>query len=111
MHRDKTANLQSHEELRKQQEVCFALHWRLRNFGLNRKAMDFRTFAQTSWFGPLDVSSARACENDLALGDVAISQAPEPEFQKALSTANERHRAINWLVDGGEVYSQTDTST
>ncbi len=50
-------------------------------------------------------------DDDLALGEVAISQAPEPEFQKALSTANERHLASNWLVDGGQVYSETGTST
>jgi hypothetical protein len=42
-----------------------------------------------------------------------MASAPEhvQNFQKALSIANERHLAINWLVDGGEIYSETDTST
>jgi hypothetical protein len=40
-----------------------------------------------------------------------IGKAPEEGVQKALSTASERHLAINWLADGGEVYSETDTST
>jgi hypothetical protein len=31
--------------------------------------------------------------------------------QKALSSACERHLAINWLTGGGDVYSETDTST
>jgi hypothetical protein len=99
------------EELRELQEQCFAIHWRLRNFQLDKKSMDFRTFARECWFGPLDISGAHFCDNDLALGEVAIGQAEPQEFQKALSSAKERHLAINWLVDGGEVYSETDTST
>ena len=103
--------LRSAEELRKLKNQCFALHWRLRDFQLKPQAMDFRAFARESWFGPLNVSSVRFCENDLALGDRPISKASAEEFQKALSTANERHRAINWLVVGGASYAETDTST
>jgi hypothetical protein len=99
------------EELRELQQQCFAIHWRLRNFQLDKKSMDFRTFARECWFGPLDISAVRFCDNDLALGEVAIGQAEPQEFQKALSSAKERHLAINWLVDGGELYSETDTST
>jgi len=58
-----------------------------------------------------DISTARFCNDDLAIGDTPIGNAPEEEFRKALSTANERHLAINWLVDGGEIYSETDAST
>ena len=73
--------------------------------------MDFRAFAGNCWFGPLDISSARFCDEDLAIGDEPIARASEEEFRKALSTANERHLASNWPADGGEVYSETDTST
>ena len=99
------------EELRKFQDQCFALHWRLRNFRLDKRSMNFRTFARECWFGPLDVSSARFCDDDLAIGEMPIGKASEEDFRKALSTANERHLAINWLVEGGEIYSETDTST
>jgi hypothetical protein len=104
-------SLRSREELGKLQKQCFALHWRLRNFSLDKKPLNFRTFARECWFGPLDVSWARFSADDLALGDVPIGKAPPEEFQKALSSANERHLAINWLADGGEIYSETDTST
>ena len=73
--------------------------------------MDFRTFAAECWFGPLDVSSARFAAKDLAIGETPIAEAPNDAFQTASSTANERHLAINWLVQGGEIYSETDTST
>ncbi len=72
--------------------------------------MDFRAFARDCWFGPLDVSAFRLVEDDLALGEYAISGAPEDLFRSALSAAMERHKAVNWLVGGG-VYSQKDTST
>lgn len=95
------------EALRKQ---LLGLHWRLRDFTLRPQAMDFRAFARDCWFGPLDISPFRLIGDDLALGDHAINDAPEDVFQSALSSAMERHKAINWLTGGG-VYSQTDTST
>jgi hypothetical protein len=103
--------LRSGEELRKLQKQCFALHWRLRSFSLNRKPMDFPAVARKWPFGPMDVSSARFCNEDLAIGKTSISQAPAEEFRTALSIANERHQCINWLVDGGKVYSETNTGT
>ncbi len=95
------------EALRKQ---LLGLHWRLRDYTLRPQAMDFRAFARDCWFGPLDITPFRLVGSDLALGDYAISDAPEEVFQSALSAATERHQAINWLTSGG-IYSQTDTST
>ena len=69
----------------------------------DERSMDFRTFARESWFGPLDISLARLAEDDLAIGPTPIAKAPEEEFHKALSIANERHRAINWLADCSRV--------
>jgi hypothetical protein len=107
----KEPQLRSSQQLRTVQDQCFALHWRLRNFHLDKKPMNFRKFAGECWFGPLDISSARFCDDDLAIGDESIGSAREEEFRKALSIASERHIAINWLVSGGEVYSETDNST
>ena len=103
--------LRSADELRKLQQQCFALHWRLRDFHLRKRSLDFETFARESWFGPLDVSVVRFCENDLAIGELPILQASDGAVRTALSTANERHLAINWLVEGGDIYSKTHTST
>jgi hypothetical protein len=103
--------LRRQEELRTLQNQYFALHWRLRNFSLDKKRLDFRKFARECWFGPLDLSSARFCEDDLAIGEVPIRKARLEAFQKTLSIANERHLAVNWLAHGGELYSNTDTST
>lgn len=106
----KSPALRSPETLRKMQDQSFAFHWRLRNFRLDKRPMNFRTFARECWFGPLDVSTARFEEDDLAIGDAPVSKVSGEEFHRALSSANERHLAINWLAGGG-IYSETDTST
>jgi len=106
-----SASLRSAAELQTLKRQCFALHWRLRDFSLKPKPLDFRSFARESWFGPLDVSSARFCEDDLALGDVSIAKAPASAFRTALGIVQERHRAVNWLSGGARLYSETDTST
>jgi hypothetical protein len=106
-----STSLRSTESLRELQDQCFALHWRLRNFHLDQRPINFQKFAADCWFGPLDVSTARFCDDDLAVGDVPISRASEDDFERTLSAASERHLAINWLVEGGELYSETDTST
>ncbi len=95
------------EALRKQ---LLGLHWRLRDFTLRPQAMDFRAFARDCWFGPLDITPFRLIGDDLALDEYAISDAPEDVFQSALSSAMERHKAVNWLMSGG-TYSQADIST
>jgi hypothetical protein len=95
------------EALRKQ---LLGLHWRLLEFTLRPQAMDFRAFSRDCWFGTLDLSPFRLIGDDLALGDHAISDAPEDVVGAALSATMERHKAINWLTGGG-VYSETDTPT
>jgi hypothetical protein len=99
------------QELAALRKQMLGLHWRLRDFTLRPQPMDFRAFARDCWFGPLDISPFRLIGGDLALGDHAISNAPEDVFRSALSAAMERHQAINWLTGGGAVYSETDTST
>jgi hypothetical protein len=73
--------------------------------------MDFAKFGREAWFGPFDVSSFRLSKGDLALGEYPISEAPPDLFGRAQSAAMERHLASNWLRYGGQVYSETDTST
>ena len=92
-------------------ERQFAVHWRVRNFRLKPEAMDFAAFARTAWFGPLDVTGVRLVDNDLAIGDDAIAAAPKDRVQMAMSAAQERHLAVNWLHGDSAVYSATDTPT
>jgi len=93
------------------QNTVFSLHWRLRQYQLAPAPMNFEEFARTAWFGPLSLDGLRLAENDLAIGALPISVAPEAELSHCHSVAQERHRAANWLMGHDEVYSQVDTST
>lgn len=89
----------------------FALHWRLRNFSINSKAMDFAEFAQTCWFGPLDVTGLSLIDSDLALKGERIDRAAPDAIGTANSAAVERHKAANWLWEGPETYSDASDAT
>jgi len=88
-----------------------ALHWRLKDFHIDRSAIDFTDFARTCWFGPLDLTAAPIVDGDLALRGERIDRAPDDVFEIAMSAAQERHQAVNWLFEGPERYSQTCKST
>ena len=103
--------LHSPEELAELQKQSLAVHWRLRDYTLRPQSMDFRDFAENCWFGPLNIRPFRLIDGDLALGEFAIDNAPDNVFSSAHSSAMERHQAVNWLTWGGEIYSETDTST
>jgi len=104
-------DLRSADELKAFSERQFAIHWRLRDFSLSPRSMDFREFARTAWFGPLDIERVALAENDLAIDGVSISKAPKDVVRRCQSIATERHQAINWLRGRGATYSNVDTST
>lgn len=89
----------------------FALHWRLRNFGITPKSMDFAAFAETCWFGPLDLAGLPLADGDLTLQGERIDRAGADAFSTARSTAQERHQAANWLWEGPEQYSDASVAT
>lgn len=103
-------SLRPPDELEALRKHLLGLHWRLRDYTLRPRAMDFRAFARDCWFGPMDITPFRLIDDDLALRGHAIHAAPEDVFQSTLSATMERHKAINWLTGGG-IYSETDTST
>jgi len=108
------ATLVSSGELQDMQAEQLALHWRLRDFSINPKSMNFREFGKTCWFGPIELDWASfGKDNDLALKGVSISRATSDAISMTNSIAMERHLAINWLCGGNvsELYSDTDTST
>lgn len=103
--------------LRSREEICvmrnrlFALHWRLRNFSLRPEVMDFAEFARTAWFGPLDLTDLPLEKGDLAIGNVRLDRADADAFASTHSASLERHKAINWLWEGPEIYSEARTDT
>ena len=105
------AALRPAEELRRCSAQLFALHWRLRNFGLKPEAMDFQSFARDAWFGPLDVTGLRFIDNDLAIGEAPIVEADEGDFALCIEATMERHQAINWLIGQHELYSEVTADT
>jgi Domain of unknown function (DUF4272) len=104
-------SLRGREELHAQRQRLFAVHWRLTDWRLKAKRMDFDEFSRRAWFGPLDLSGVRLIENDLAVGEMPLFQASPDAVATASSAATERHLAANWLSGGSEVYSETDVST
>ena len=46
-------------ELEHYSNVAFTVHWRLREFSLNPRALDFAEFCKTAWFGPLPLDGIR----------------------------------------------------
>jgi hypothetical protein len=103
--------LRSQTELQRCSDLFFALHWRLREFSLFRKPIDFASVARTTGFGPLEIDGLRLVEGDLAIGPFPVSAAPEFEFSRCLSIALERHQAANWLRGHAEAYSEVPTNT
>ncbi len=103
--------IRAHSELQHFGDFIFSLHWRLRQFNLDHKPMDFRETAKTAWFGPLVIDGMEFVDDDLAVRGVSLSSA-EPNLVRAcLSMAVERHRAANWLLGYSEVYSETGSDT
>jgi hypothetical protein len=104
-------SLRPSDELEGYASVSLAVHWRLRDFSLNPRALDFARFCETAWFGPLSLQGVRLVDGDLAIGEAPLSRASERDVGTATSIASERHRAANWLLDASLPLSETDTST
>jgi hypothetical protein len=103
--------LRPREEIEALRRRLFALHWRLRNFHLNRKPMDFAEFARSCWFGPLEIAGLPLVDDDLAIGGDRIDRTPRDAFTSAHSAAQERHQAVNWLLRGPDRYSEASVAT
>lgn len=103
--------LRSPEELKRMERKLFVLHWRLRDFSLQPRALDFLEFARTAWFGPFDLTGIALAKGDLSIEGVPISRADPEEVRRSQSIAMERHLAINWLLGRARLYSRVDTST
>jgi hypothetical protein len=104
-------------ELRPQAEIervskqLLAIHWRLREQRLRPGRRDFEHDSQDAWFGKMPFEGLRFVNGDLAIGDCALSEAPDQILIPFTLAIQERHRAINWVCGDDPVYSRTDTPT
>ena len=103
--------LRSLKEMELLSESLFSAHWRLKQFSLDQKPMDFQEFARTAWFGPLSLERLRLRERDLEIKDKALSAATEQAWREVMSIVQERHQAILWLQGQDELYSRVSTDT
>lgn len=103
--------LRSPAELETLARRLFALHWRLREFTLRPRPMDFASFARTGPFGPLDVSGLAFAKGDLAIDGRPLASVDERRRRECLSIARERQQAANWLCGQEHVYSDVGCDT
>jgi hypothetical protein len=111
LHGEDSIALRPMEQLETLAFQMLAIHWRLRQFHLDHKAMDFLEFAPRAWCGPMDLTLARIQENDLEINGQPLSQSSEPNWICASGNMEERRKAIYWLLGHSPIYSETDTST
>jgi len=105
------ATIVSAEKLSWLQDRLLGLHWRLRDYRVSPKTMNYREFAADCWFGSFDIGGVALVKDDLAIEGEAIHHAPDHAVSRTESIAMERHQAINWLLGWDDVYSEVDTAT
>lgn len=106
------AELRSPAELEACHELLYAIHCRLRDFVRNKVPKDFTQWVEEAWLNSLSLNAAGLfAQDDLAIDGEAISEARNERLQEVMSITLERHRAIIWLVQGYEIYSQTPVDT
>jgi hypothetical protein len=103
--------LRSREEPDDLSLKLLVVHGRLRELSLRPGPIDFPDVAANFWLGPVDISALRLIDGDLAIGDLAISDAAPEAVARARSIALERHRAINWLGGYSTIYSEAHADT
>lgn len=95
------------EVLRRQ---LLTVHWRLVEHRLRPGPIDLAAVATQHSWGPLTVEGLPLVDGDLAIGGRPVAEADPEDVGRATSIAMERHRAVNWLVEGGS-FTDTDVAT
>ena len=105
-------SLRTLDELKEYNEFVYNLHWRLRDYSLNRRPYDFRALARKAWGDPILRYGLNLAGDDLAIAGVAISEAPDAARSSLVSITQERHRASNWLIGyASEDFYEVTTDT
>lgn len=106
----RSPQLRSPTELEWQRKRLYGIHWRLREFWLRPRSFDFRAYARTAAHGSFDLIGIPLLDDDLAIGNRPLAQAPRDLAQRAHDMVVERHQAIGWLLGKHHDYSRVDTS-
>lgn len=99
------------DEIEHWADTYLTLHWRLRQFSLEARTIDFAGYVESCEWGPLITDELGMVDGDLSLGGARVDLAAESDFRSALSIARERHQAFNWLLGYDPVYSEVSTDT
>lgn len=91
-------------------ERLFSIHWRLVDWRVSPKAIDFAEVARRSTFG-LVTDDAMLLDGDLAIVGSPIAKAPRDAIGMTESIARERHQAGNWLVGDQPAQRYSDVGT
>lgn len=111
VHALEKSQLKTIRELEATKLYILGLHWRLREFTLRRRPIDFQRGFKNAWRRDLDMSNYQTIDGDLCICGKRIDNASPSEFDMVLSATMERHLAINWLCGQTPLYSKTHTST
>jgi Domain of unknown function (DUF4272) len=103
--------LRPSEEIQRLSEQLFAAHWRIREFGLRREALDFPSLAERAWFGPLQIDGLPLLERDLALRGTPITEVDSAVVQEVESILIERRGAVGWLCGDADLLSEVALDT
>lgn len=103
------ASLRGMEELSSYNNQIFALDWRMVEFRIRPRSIDYANVAIAGQ--RFDLSWANLKNGDLALQSSPIAESESELIQTVQSLAVERHRASNWLLGAAALYSRVSADT
>jgi hypothetical protein len=107
------------QEIQALRRRLLAINWRLTNYYVRPKAIDFvsvteSSFAgydRTAWFSPQEILGLPLVDGDLAIRGTRLDRATQEALSETRSIAHERYLAVNWLLEGPERYSEASSGT
>jgi hypothetical protein len=100
------------EALQEYNEFVYNVHWRVRDFSLNKKSYDFESLAKKAWGDPVIRHGLTLSEKDISLQGVPLSKTAESIWRPFASITRERHQASNWLIGyASEDFYEVTTDT
>lgn len=103
------ASLRPKEDLDRYHEQIFAYDWRMVDYRINSKTVDYANV--NIGLKAFDLSWAKLIDGDLALQGKRIDLADSHLFGAMCSLAMERHKASNWLQGYAVRYSDISSDT
>ncbi|RYG83077.1 DUF4272 domain-containing protein [bacterium] len=89
---------------------ALAISWRLRQFvHIEQKPIEFAKYAAGVEWATFDVRDVAMAGGDLSINGKPIARAAKSDLSTAMSIANERHQAANWLIGWHAVYGEVET--